>query len=744
MLATNNRNMRSTVLFSFLALFIWSITLTGQGEISLNDIWRDYKYIAKRVPGFNFMNDGQHYVRLENNAIKKYDLLTGEFVQDLVMGNNLKDMAGFSGVISSFNFDANEEKVLIKSQSESIYRRSTKAIFHVYDIKNETLTAVREGDKISNATMSPDATKVGYTFENNLFFLDLNTNETSQVTTDGVTNSIINGMADWVYEEEYSFTRAFFWSPDSKQIAYLRFDESEVPEFTMTNYKGGLYPEYETFKYPKVGEKNAIVTSHVYDLSSGSVISFDTGSTHDNYIPRLKWTNQDNTLMIYKMNRHQNELELVLGNTKDGSLNSILTEKNKYYIDITDDIRFLDNGQFIWSSEKSGYNHLYLYDLTGREMRALTSGEYDVTNFYGVDEDNRRVFYQAAEESPLRRKIYSVNMRGLEKHVHTWAEGTNSAQFSSTFDYYVNTYSKMNEPPTYNVYDRNDMLIRTIEDNSALKKKLEEASINNAEFFSFTTKDEVELNGYMIKPDNFNPQKKYPVFMYLYGGPGSQQVVDSWRGQNYMWFQHLADQGYVIAVVDNRGTGARGEEFKKMTYQQLGHYETIDQIEAAKYLGSLEYTDASRIGIFGWSYGGYMSSLCLLKGNDVFKAAIAVAPVTNWKWYDTIYTERFMRTEEENPDGYADNSPINFVDQLKGNYFLVHGNSDDNVHFQHTAEMANALIGANKQYDTYFYPNRNHGIYGNNARLHLYTAMTNFLNNKLKSGGLDNTPVDRP
>ncbi|NNE26054.1 MAG: S9 family peptidase [Saprospiraceae bacterium] len=736
--------MRKSVLFSLIALFIWSLPIQCQNTISLSDIWKDYKYVAKRVPGFNFMNDGQHYTRLENNAIKKYDLLTGQFVNDIVKGNDLKDMAGFTGNIARFTFDKEEKKILIKSQSESIYRRSTKAIFHVYDLATQSMTAVREGEKISNATLSPDATKVAYTYMNNLYVFDLDTEETTQITQDGKSNMIINGMADWVYEEEYSFTKAFFWSPDSRQVAFMRFDETEVPEFTMTNYTGELYPEYETFKYPKVGEKNAIVTVHVYDIQSGQILDFDTDSTHDNYIPRLKWTKQDHTLMIYKMNRHQNELKLVLGNTKDGSLNTIMTEKNKYYIDITDDIRFLDNGQFIWSSEKSGYNHLYLYDLTGREMRALTSGNYDVTNFYGVDEKNRRVYYQAAEESPLQRKIYSVNLRGIDKKEHTTEQGTNSAQFSSTFDYYVNTYSKMNVPATYKVYDRNDQLIRTIEDNEKLKKKLAEASINEAEFFAFTTSDNVELNGYMIKPDGFDPSKQYPVFMYLYGGPGSQQVVDSWRGQNYMWFQHLADQGYVIAVVDNRGTGARGEEFKKMTYQQLGHYETIDQIEAAKYLGSLDYTDASRIGIFGWSYGGYMSSLCLLKGNDVFKAAIAVAPVTNWKWYDTIYTERFMRTEEENPDGYADNSPINFVDQLKGNYFLVHGNSDDNVHFQHTAEMANALIGANKQFDTYFYPNRNHGIFGNNARLHLYIAMTNFLNNKLKSGGLDNTPTERP
>ena len=717
----------------------------SQNVLTLEKIWKDHSFSHSRVPGFNFMNDGQHYTRLVQNKIIKYDLLTGEIVDELLDGDSIKGQSGFEGKISSYNFNQDETKIIVKSASEAIYRRSSKAYFHIYDVKNQSLQSVFEEDKIMYATLSPDGNKVAYVWKNNLYYLDLQSGITHPVTSDGKINEIINGATDWVYEEEFAFAKAFFWSPDSKKIAFMRFDERAVPEFTMTNYTNQVYPEYEKFKYPKVGEKNAVVSIHIHDIFINKTIEAKCDPGHEFYIPRIKWTRQENTLMIYRMNRHQNHLELLLTDANTGATELLLEEKNKYYIDITDDIRFLKNGnQFIWSSEKSGFNHLYLYDLKGREMRSLTSGNYDVTKFYGVDEINKKIYYQAAEKSPMEKHVYSVNLRGKDKRLSTQANGNNSVQFSSTFDYLVNTHSTINNAPTYTVYDRNMNTIRVIEDNQDLNEKARSIGVQEVEFFSFTTSDHVLLNGWMIKPDNFNPEQKYPVLMYVYGGPGSQLVTDSWKGYNYWWFQLLAKQGFVVACVDNRGTGGRGEEFKKMTYQQLGHYETIDQIEAAKYLGGLDYTDKSRIGIFGWSYGGYMSSLCLFKGNDVFKAAIAVAPVTNWKWYDTIYTERFMRTAEENPDGYADNSPINFVDQLEGNYLLVHGNSDDNVHFQNTAEMANALIESNKQFDTYFYPNRNHGIYGNNARLHLYTKMTNFLNNKLKNGGMDNTPISRP
>jgi dipeptidyl-peptidase-4 len=439
------------------------------------------------------------------------------------------------------------------------------------------------------------------------------------------------------------------------------------------------------------------------------------------------------------MNRHQNKLELLLADANTGATSVLLTETNPYYIDIHDNLTFLKTGQqFIWTSEQDGWNHVYLYDMEGNLIRQVTQGEWEVTEFYGVDEDNGVVYYQSTEPSPLQRDLYKINLLGKGKRKLNKSDGWNGAQFSSTFDYYVESHSTANSPASYTVYNQKGKLIRVIEDNKDLRQIQEDYAVGPVEFFDFETNQGVQLNGYLIKPKDFSPDQEYPVLMYLYGGPGSQQVKDSWGGRYYWWFQMLAQQGFVVACVDNRGTGGRGQEFKKMTYLQLGKFETVDQVEAARHLGSLPFVDKDRIGIFGWSYGGYMSSLCLLKGNDVFKAAIAVAPVTNWKWYDTIYTERYMRDEKENAEGYRDNSPVYFADRLKGNYLLVHGMGDDNVHFQHTAEMANALVAANKQFDTYFYPNRNHGIYGGYTRLHLFTKMTQFLDEKLKN---DHSPV---
>ena len=559
-------------------------------------------------------------------------------------------------------------------------------------------------------------------------FINLVNGEITQITPDGKFNSIINGSADWVYEEEFSIAKAFEWSPDGNKIAFLRFDESEVKEFTMTLYNRDLYPEYKTFKYPKVGEKNAIVSVHIFDIRTGKTTEVKTGSEPDMYFPRIKWTLDANKLCIFKMNRHQNELELLLADATSGKTSVMLKEMNKYYIDITDDMTFLEDGKcFIWTSEKDGFNHIYMYELDGKLKRQLTKGNFDVTRFYGVDEKRKTIYYQAAEESPLERQSYSISFKGKKKKKITPEIGTNRTQWSSNFDYFVNTHSTLNSPATYTVYENSGKEIRVIEDNAAMRTTQQNYSWNNFEFFNVPIEGGEKLNGWMLKPADFDPDKKYPVFMYVYGGPGSQTVTDSWGGFNNWWYQMLAQNGYIVVSVDNRGSGARGQEFKKMTYLELGKYETMDQISAAKYLGNQSYIDAERIGIFGWSYGGYMSSLCLFKGADVFKSAIAVAPVTNWKWYDTIYTERYMRTEKENESGYKDNSPVNFTDLMKGKYLLVHGVADDNVHFQNTAEMVNALIRSNKQFDTYFYPNRNHGIFGGTTRLHLYNKMTDFI-----------------
>ena len=716
-----------------------------QKSITVEDIWQDYKFVGKSVPGFNFLKDGKHYTRLEANAIQQYDLLTGNRVNTIFSAVDISEDHAFPGKFSSYDFSEDEKNILLETASEKIYRYSSKAHYFVWNSQKKQLEKLHGGEKQGYATFNPAADKVAFVSENNLFYKDLTTGKVTQITKGGKKNEIIYGSADWVYEEEFSFAKAFFWSPDGTKIAFMRFDESEVPEFTMTNFKGGLYPEYETFKYPKVGEKNAVVTIQIYDVTTGKTINVDTGKEADMYFPRIKWTKDPNKVCIFKMNRHQNELELLLANATTGATKQLMKETNKYYVDIHDNLTFLEDGKcFVWTSEQDGYNHIYLYDMKGKMEKQLTKGQYDVTKFYGINEKTGKLYYRAAEVSPLEEHLYVIDKKGKNKKQLSKEKGVHSAQFSSTLDYYVDKHSTANTPTTVTVYDNQGKVVRVIEDNKGLSQLQKEHNASPIEFFEFTTGDNVELNGWMIKPPNFSPDKQYPVFMTLYGGPGSQQVKDSWRGMNYWWYQMLAQQGFIVTCVDNRGTGARGEEFKKMTYLQLGKYETIDQIEAAKYLGNLPYTDKSRIGIFGWSYGGFMSSLCLFKGNDVFKAAIAVAPVTSWRWYDTIYTERFMRTEKENPDGYRDNSPVYFADQLQGHYLLVHGGADDNVHWQQSAEMMNALVAANKQFDSYYYPNRNHGIFGGTTRQHLYNKMSNFLNEKLKGDAKNYNEVKEP
>ncbi len=722
-----------------------SLALPAQQKIELEDIFRRQVFSARRVPGFNFMQDGRHYTRLESNRVVKYDLATGQPADTILEGYELSGKEGFSGLISSYSFGPDEGQILLQSDVERIYRRSSRANFFVYNLENDKLTRVFPDGKIRYATLSPDGAKVAFVFGNNLYVKKLGSGEIQQITEDGKPNEIINGATDWVYEEEFALARAFEWSPDSRRIAFLRFDESRVKEFTMTHFRGGLYPDYETFKYPKVGEENSRVSVHLYDLEQEKVDMVEVAREDTEYFPRIRWTQDPAHLCVMLMNRHQSKLELVLVDARTGKSSLLYEETNPYYIEESqlDNIVFLQDGKhFLTTSEKDGFRHIYLYDMEGKLIRQLTQGDWEVTEFYGVDEANGRFYYQAAQNSPLERQVYSGALNGGGIRVEAGEPGWNSAQFSSTFDYYILDHSTIRKPASYTVFNRKGEVVRVIEDNESLQETMEEYQPQPAEFFQFTTSQEVTLNGYMIKPPDFDENKEYPVFMYLYGGPGSQQVVDRFGSSRFWWFQMLAQQGFIVACVDNRGTGGRGEEFKKMTYLQLGHYETIDQIEAARYLGNLPYVDPDRIGIFGWSYGGYMSSLCLFKGNDVFKAGIAVAPVTSWKWYDTIYTERYMRTLEENKEGYENNSPVNFADRLKGNYLLIHGMGDDNVHFQQSAEMVNALVEANKQFDTYYYPNRNHGIYGGNTTLHLYTKMTNFLQEKLMSGDRDNLGSD--
>ena len=595
------------------------------------------------------------------------------------------------------------------------------------------MIAVSDKGKQRTATFDPSGSKIAFVRDNNLHIKDINNNTEQAITTNGKANAIINGAPDWVYEEEFSMDRAYYWSPSGSKIAYLRFDESNVPSFLLTEYDGGLYPTYSSFKYPKAGEPNSKVSLHIYDLATQKTIDIAIKDTAEYYIPRFKWSS-DGSLCFFKLNRHQNDLSVYKVNATSGEQQLWFREKNPSYVevapgtDVMDNFLFLANGNAIGLSEEDGFNHIYQYNANGTKKQ-LTKGGWEVTKLYGVDEKRSLIYYQSTEESPLQRHIYVVDVKGANKKCLTLTQGWNDAEFSATFDYFILTHSTINSPSDITVYDYTGRKQRDLVSNTTLREKQRTCNVSDVEFFKFTTPDNVLLNGWMIKPQNMQANKKYPVLMYVYGGPASQEAVDQWNTFDYWWFQMLAQQGYIVACVDGRGTGGRGESFKKC--KQLGKWETNDQIEAAKWLGKQSYIDPARIGIFGWSYGGYMSLLAILKGNDVFKSAIAVAPVTNWKWYDSIYTERFLQTPEENKGGYENNSPINFADRLKGNLLIVHGDADDNVHYQNTAEMVKALVDANKQFDFMAYPNKNHGIAGGYTRYHLYTKMTNFLKEKL-------------
>ena len=718
-----------SILSSLAIFFLAQCVFAQEKMIQLEDIWASRTFSPEWVWGINSMNDGVHYSSLnygENNVyITQYSYETGDSISTIL---DSKDLDGIS--FSDYSFSEDEKKVLLPTETESIYRYSTRSNYYVYDRETKIAEELSEG-KQRLAQFSPDASKVAFVKENNIFIKDIINNTELQVTFDGEINKIINGATDWVYEEEFAFDNGMQWNASGNKIAYYRFDEEKVPEFSMDLFTD-LYPSQSQFKYPKAGETNSTIELFIYDLDSNKTTKANINTEEEFYIPRIKWTLDENVLSVQRMNRHQNQLDFILVDAKDGSSQTIFTENDAAYIDVTDNLTFLNDGKyFIWTSEKSGYNHIYLYNLKGKQVRQITKGNYDVTDFYGIDESNNTVYFASSERSPMHRDVYAIQLNGKNKKTLTNKIGTNSATFSTNYKYFINQYSNANSPYYFSLFDAKGNEVRMLKDNSNLNNSLAEYALSQKEFFNFKTTEGIDLNGWMMKPHNFDETKQYPVFMYLYGGPGSQQVTDSWGGSNFLWYQMLTQQGYIIACVDNRGTGARGSEFKKCTYQQLGKLETEDQIEANRYLANLSYVDSSRIGIFGWSYGGYMSSLCLLKGADEFKMAIAVAPVTNWRYYDSIYTERYMRTPQENASGYDDNSPINHVEKLKGKYLLVHGSADDNVHYQNTMEMTNALVNANKQFDLFIYPNKNHGIYGGYTRLHLFTKMTNFIKENL-------------
>ncbi|MBL7741114.1 MAG: DPP IV N-terminal domain-containing protein [Chitinophagaceae bacterium] len=702
-----------------LAILLPLFSISQKKQITLEDLYKTGTFRGETVAGF-----------------------AGETMDSLLQAANIKEYNN-KLPLEDYTASHDRKKVLIFTKRERIYRHSSKAYSYVYDLSTGKLQKI-DTAKLLHAGFSPDGSKVAYVKDNNLYLYDIAANSIKAITTDGKWNYIINGNCDWVYEEEFSFTQAYQWSPKGNYIAYYRFDETNVKEYNMTLYDNAYNEDYR-YKYPKAGEENSKVDIYIYHVNTGqkSKAQYEQG---DIYIPRIKWTTDDNSLIVFWMNRHQDELKLLLTNASDGSSSVLYQEKNKYYIDINDDWQFLKDGKhYLLTSEMSGYNHIYLYSLDGKTKTQISKGNHEVTAINGVDEKNKRVFYTMAYPRPMDRNLFVTDFTGKKTTQLTQGEGWHRVELNDQFTQLIDYRSDLNTPQSVTLNsietDKKKGIslkpIKPLGENSKLKARIEEYETGKAEFIRIPNSKGDTLNGWMLKPAGFDPAKKYPVLFCNYGGPGSQQVSNRFGAVNF-WHQMLSQKGFIVVSVDNTGTGYRGEEFKKKTYLQLGKYEIEDQIDAAKYIGTMSFVDKNNIGHWGWSYGGFMSSLAITKGNDVFTAAVAVAPVTNWRYYDNIYTERYMRTPQENPGGYDDNSPVNFTDMIKGKYLIIHGTGDDNVHFQNSTQMITALIKSNIDFESAYYPNKNHGISGgtDNTTYHLWSKMTSWI---LENLGNENT-----
>lgn len=719
----------------FLLLLLFPLLTNAQKKtITLEDIYKKGTFRGEPVrPDFG---------QASKDPDIKFDALKDE---------NGKPFGQPDDVIFSSSYP---NTVLLKKNIEQIYRRSSKSYVYYYDAATKELIKLDTG-KLLHPTLSPDGKNIAFVKDNNLYVYNIAAKKAKAVTTDGKWNYVINGNCDWVYEEEFEFTRAFEWSPNGNYLAFYRFDESKVKEFNMTIFDNSHNKDYR-YKYPKAGDDNSTVDIYIYDIASGNKAKaqFEQG---DIYIPRIKWTQSDNKLVVYWMNRHQNDLKLLLTDAASGNSSLLYEEKNKYFVEINDDWWWLKDGKnFLFTSEMNGFRHLYLYSLDGKTKTQVTKGNYEITDVNGVDETNKRIFFTMAYPRPMDRNLFVTDFEGKKTYPLTSGEAWNRIELNDSFTRFYDFRSDINNPQTVTlnkiVVDKKKgisaMLEKTVNESAKLKAKIDEYGYGKAEFIKVPNSKGDTLNGWMLKPANFDPAKKYPVLFCNYGGPGSQQVANRF-GAVSSWHQLLAQKGFIVVSVDNTGTGYRGEEFKKKTYLQLGKFEIEDQIDAAKYIGNMSFVDKSNIGHWGWSYGGFMSALAITKGNDVFSAAVSVAPVTNWRFYDNIYTERYMRTPAENAAGYDDNSPINFTDRIKGKYLIIHGTADDNVHFQNAAQMISALVKSNIDFESAYYPNKNHGIGGmlDNTSFHLWSKMTNWI---LENMGNDNTqkpntqPVKQP
>ena len=753
------------VYMAFAAMLGGGATTAQQQNITLEDIWTKRTFAPSGIGGLRSMADGEHYCTMGREGIAKYSYATGEKVADVCLfdgpnaDHKIKNKAAALPRMESYAFSQDESKILLSSGFEPLYRHSGVSDYWLYNVGGTSFVKLTKNGKQRLTTLSPDGTKAAFVRDNNLYWMDLSTLEEHQITTDGKLNEVINGTTDWVYEEEFAITQGFQWSPDSKKIAYLRFDESGVREYNMQTW-GALYPEDYRYKYPKAGEDNSKVSLHVYNIETkgrftpvldGRSTTVADGKSQWEYIPRFQWTNNPDVLAVMVMNRLQNTMEILAVNTSNNGYNNntiskLYEEQDGAYVEVPDTWQFITVGKgkkaqkmMLLTSERDGFRHVYLYGMDGRLAKQVTTGGYEVCEVCGVDAENQRMYYTSREDGAINKSLFVIGLDGKGKKCLDDTEGkhrklgTYGAIFSKGCKYYIRTYSNANSPVLYTLHDANGKLIKTLQDNASLAKKMEEYGTGRKVFGTFTTGTGTELNYYTIKPADFDANKKYPVLIYVYGGPGNQQVSNSYGYSDYYWYHMLADKGVVVMCFDGRGTGGRGAQFKKQTYGDLGRMECEDAIEAARWLGQQSWVDKERIGIWGWSFGGYLSTLSLLKGNDVFKMAIAVAPVMNWRYYDNIYTERFLGLPKDNAKGYDENSPLNFAERLKGNYLLIHGTGDDNVHFQNSAEMVEKLEDAGKQFEFRIYPNKNHSIYDatGNTRLNLYELMTDFIMRKL-------------
>ncbi|MBR3724167.1 MAG: S9 family peptidase [Bacteroidales bacterium] len=724
--------MRKNIFFVLAVMALCGSAIAQNKTITLEDIWSRSTFRPSGISSIRSMQDGEHYCVLTRSGIEKYNYKTGEKV-DVVcaFSDPMRKKVKPLPPIESYEFSSDEQKILLSAEFEPIYRHSGVSTYYLYTVADGSIVCLTKEGKQRLTTFSPDGKMVAYVRDNNLYVMSLSSLKETAVTTDGKFNEIINGTTDWVYEEEFGITQGFYWSPDSKKIAFYRFDESKVKQYTMQMW-GELYPENYTYKYPKAGEDNSVVDVMVYDLESQKTLKLNIGSQNDQYMPRIQWTQNPNILALMRMNRLQDKMELLLADATTGAIRTLYTEEDEAYVEVPETWMFLKDGKhMLLTSEKNGFNHIYMYDLNGKLVNQITDGFYDVVSICSVDEKNGIIYYLSHESSPINKELYSIDFKGKKKKKLSEKAGWYSASFSATSKYYISTFTDANTPPVYTLHTSNGKLLKTLQDNADLQQRMKEYGVGRKQFGTLTTTLGTELNYYMILPPDFDSTKRYPLFFYVYGGPGNQQVTNSYGYSDYYWFHMLAQQGYVVACFDGRGTGGRGARFKKMTYKNLGRLECEDAVEAARWFGKKQWIDESRIGIFGWSFGGYLSTLSILKGRDVFKSAIAVAPVITWRYYDNIYTERFLQRPQDNARGYDDNSPLNYAHLLKGNYLLIHGTGDDNVHFQNAVDMVTALEAAGKQFEFRIYPNKNHSIYGGNTRLNLYELMTDFIHRKL-------------